>query len=57
MKSLKWKETVMEKMKALKKNETYEVVSLPKGKKPVKCKWIFNVKYKANGEIKCYKLV
>lgn len=45
----------MEKMQALQKNETWEVVDLPKGKNPVRCKWVFNVKYKADGTIERYK--
>ena len=33
-------------MVALKKNETWELVNLPSGKKPVGCKWVFAVKFK-----------
>ncbi|RDX63153.1 hypothetical protein CR513_58451, partial [Mucuna pruriens] len=39
------------KIKALEKNKTWELVSLPKGKKPVGCKWAYMIKYKANGSI------
>lgn len=42
-------------MRALEKNETWEVLDLPKGKRPVGCKWIFNLKYKADGTIEWYK--
>lgn len=41
--------------KGRQKNETWEVVDLPKGKKPVECKRVFNIKYKANGTIERYK--
>lgn len=34
------------------KNQTLEVVDWLKGKKPVGCKWVFIIKYKANGTIK-----
>ena len=30
--------------------------SLPSGKKPVGCKWVFTIKYKANGSIDSYKV-
>ena len=32
-----WKEAVMEKIRALEKNGTWEVMTLPRGKKPVGC--------------------
>ena len=49
------KETVMEEIRALEKNETWEVMNLPRGKKPVGCKWIFTVKYKVDGTVERYK--
>ncbi|BBN69747.1 hypothetical protein Prudu_1152S000100 [Prunus dulcis] len=36
-------------------NSTWEMVSLPKGNKPVGCRWIFTVKYKVGGSIDRYK--
>ncbi|KAL6327175.1 hypothetical protein AAG906_015214 [Vitis piasezkii] len=50
-----WKEAVMEEIRALEKNETWEVINLPRGKKPVGCKWIFTMKYKADGTVERYK--
>ena len=44
-----------EKIKALETNGTWELIELPLGKSIVRCKWIFNVKYKANGNIERYK--
>ncbi|RVW98013.1 Retrovirus-related Pol polyprotein from transposon TNT 1-94 [Vitis vinifera] len=51
----KWKVAVMEEMQALKKNDTWEIVELPKGKYPVGCKWVFTIKYKSYGDIERYK--
>ncbi|RVW68568.1 Retrovirus-related Pol polyprotein from transposon RE1 [Vitis vinifera] len=51
----KWKEAVMEKIRALEKNGTWEVMTLPRGKKPVGCKWVFKVKYKVDGTVERYK--
>ena len=51
----KWKEAVLEEMKALEDNETWELVELPSGKKVVGSKWVFSVKYRPNGTIERYK--
>jgi hypothetical protein len=53
--SPKWRKAVMDEMKALETNETWDVMELPRGKRPVGCKWVFNVKYKADGTIERYK--
>ncbi|RVW66679.1 Retrovirus-related Pol polyprotein from transposon RE1 [Vitis vinifera] len=37
------------------KNETWELVECPPGKKPVGCRWIYTVKYKADGSIERFK--
>lgn len=44
-----------EEMKVLEKNGTWELVNLPRVKQPVGCKWVYTVKYKADGLIKRYK--
>ena len=46
---------MVEEMKALKKNGTWELVTLPNEKKPVGCKWVFTVKHKADGMVERYK--
>ncbi|WKA11938.1 hypothetical protein VitviT2T_029385 [Vitis vinifera] len=51
----KWKATVDEEVRALEKNGTWEITDLPRCKKPVGCKWIFTVKYKADGNVDRYK--
>uniref|UniRef100_A0A2N9GQ49 Reverse transcriptase Ty1/copia-type domain-containing protein n=1 Tax=Fagus sylvatica TaxID=28930 RepID=A0A2N9GQ49_FAGSY len=50
-----WKLAVLEEMNALRKNGTWELVDLPRDKKIVGCKWVFSVKYKADGSIERYK--
>jgi transposase InsO family protein len=50
-----WKLSVLEEMNALRKNGTWELVDLPRDKKTVGCKWVFSVKYKADGSIERYK--
>ncbi|CAN6563085.1 unnamed protein product [Malus baccata var. baccata] len=55
LKDPNWANTMDEEMLALQKNNTWEVTSLPKGKKTVGCRWVFTVKYKADGSIDRYK--
>ena len=50
-----WKVAMTEKMNALKRGGTWELVDLPKEKITVGCKWVFNVKCKADGSIEQYK--
>ncbi|KZV29502.1 Cysteine-rich RLK (receptor-like protein kinase) 8 [Dorcoceras hygrometricum] len=42
-------------MKALEKNQTWELMLLPKDKTTVGCKWVFNVKLNADGSLERYK--
>lgn len=38
-------------VEALNRNNTWIVFELPFGRTPIGCKWIFKIKYKANGEV------
>ena len=40
---------------ALELNKTWELVTLPKNKRTIGCKWVFKVKYKADGTIERHK--
>lgn len=42
-------------MEALQKNNMWTVVLLPKGKKLIRCKWVFTIKHKVDGTIDKYK--
>ncbi|KAJ4721161.1 Retrovirus-related Pol polyprotein from transposon TNT 1-94 [Melia azedarach] len=55
MKDPKWRAAVLEEMIALKKNNTWELIKLPTGKKTVGCKWVFTIKFKADGTVERYK--
>ena len=37
-------------------NDTWDLVDLPEGRKPVECKWIFKIKRGSDGSIKRYKV-
>ena len=43
-----WLEAMQEEMSSLQKNRTYELVELPKGKRPLKNKWVFKLKKDGN---------
>ena len=51
MQDVKWRKAMEEEIDALRKNETWEKCILPKEKKIVGCKWVYTVKYKADGSI------
>ncbi|XP_059669006.1 uncharacterized mitochondrial protein AtMg00820-like [Cornus florida] len=53
--SREWKQAMKVEMDALEKNKTWETVELPKGKKTVGCKWVFSVKFNADGSLERYK--
>ena len=52
----KWEAAIQDELKSLEAFNTFEVVDLPPGKKPVGCKYVFKTKYKPNGEIEKYKV-
>lgn len=45
-----------EEMNALEKNETWEFVPLPPGKKTLGCRWIFTLKNNSDGSVNRYKV-
>ena len=51
LKHPQWKQAVFDEMNALEKNGTWEITTLPPGKQPIDCKWIFTVKYREDGQI------
>jgi hypothetical protein len=51
----KWQEVMLEELRALEKNKTWDFVKLPPGKKAVSCKWIFTVKQSPEGKAEMYK--
>ena len=51
----KWAQAIKEELEALQKNNTWVLSVLLEGRKTVGCKWIFSIKYKADGSIDRYK--
>ncbi|KAL2248343.1 UNVERIFIED_CONTAM: Retrovirus-related Pol polyprotein from transposon RE1 [Sesamum indicum] len=50
-----WKEAMKQEIDALEKNKTWELSALPKGKKPIGCKWVFKTKLKPYGSVERHK--
>lgn len=50
-----WKEAMDEEYTSLIKNNTWNLVELLKGKKPIGVKWVYKIKYNSEGEIGRYK--
>ena len=46
-----WIAAMKRELDALIANDTWALVPLPKGKKPIGCKWVYKVKLKADGSI------
>ena len=50
-----WKQAMDDEMLALIQNQTWELVDLPGGKKPVGCRWVYTIKYNSDGSLERYK--
>ncbi|CAJ2639360.1 unnamed protein product [Trifolium pratense] len=50
-----WRTAMDEEIQAIKKNETWELVSLPKGHKAIDVKWVYKAKKNSKGEVERYK--
>ena len=51
----KWREAMDQEIKNIRKNKTYELKDLPKGKRAIGCRWVFRKKLKTDGSIDRYK--
>lgn len=55
MRSQVWQKAMEMELEALEGNKTWSVVSLPEGKHPVGCKWVYKTKYNADGSVERHK--
>eukprot|EP00253_Pinus_taeda_P012956 PITA_12956 len=50
-----WKEAMVDEMASLHKNEAWDLVELPSGRKPIGSKWVFKKKTNVEGKVEKYK--
>ena len=50
-----WKAAADSEYESLMKNETWTLLELPSGRKPIGCKWVFKVKYGNDGNVERFK--
>ena len=55
IKEKQWINAMHEEMESIDKNDTWELVDLPKNKECIGVKWVYKTKYKENGEVDKYK--
>ena len=51
-----WKEAVNDEMDSIMSNNTWVLVDLPVGSKPIGCKWVFRRKYNFDGSLQTFKV-
>ncbi|GAU51256.1 hypothetical protein TSUD_412480, partial [Trifolium subterraneum] len=55
VKNEKWLSAMNEEIESIERNNTWELVDLPHGKKAIEVKWVYKVKLNPNGEITRHK--
>lgn len=54
-KHLHWREAIQAEISALRQNSNWTLVDLPHRKPVIGCKWVYQIKYKADGKVERYK--
>ena len=54
-KNTNWHAAMEEEMHALAENEIRDLVDTPKGVKPIRCRWVYKVKYNTDNSVSRYK--
>lgn len=51
-----WQAAMTQEFAALHDNNTWSLMPLPVGKKEIGCRWVYKIKYKADGSVERYKI-
>jgi transposase InsO family protein len=51
----RWEEAMNEELKSLMEKDTWSIEPLPPGAKPIKCRWVFALKYAPDGTVTRFK--
>jgi hypothetical protein len=52
-----WKDAMTEEYQSILKNDVWDIVLRPEGKSVVTSKWIYKIKYAADGSVEKYKAI
>lgn len=55
IKDQQWIQAMDTELDALKQNPTWIITYLPPGKKPIRYKWVYKIKHKADGSVERFK--
>ena len=55
IKESKWQKAMVEEIATIERNNTWELINLPKGHKTIGVKWVYKTKLKENGDVDKYK--
>ena len=53
--STKWSNAMKDELKSMKDNDVWDLVELPKEKKPISYKWVIKTKWDSKSNVKRYK--
>lgn len=53
----RWRQVMDEEIKSIKKNETWELATLPRGQKEIGVKWVYKAKKNAKSDVERYEAV
>jgi hypothetical protein len=55
VKHKEWQQAMVEECQTVIDNNTWKLIDYPTGAKPIRCKWVYRIKYNQHGKIDKYK--